>query len=96
MTLRHSPLWAPRRWRRRAAEAEHAAASCRKAKHPSLRGHSRMARRVAALVPFYEYDETQFFRSDDAPDAIAARSAAPASCGWPRCIAQRFAQDARR
>jgi glutamate-1-semialdehyde 2,1-aminomutase len=38
-----------------------------KAKHPSLRGHSRIARTLAKLVPFYEYDEDRFFRSDDAP-----------------------------
>lgn len=44
-----------------------------KAKHPSLTGHSRMARRVAALIPFYEYDDTQFFRSDDAPREIEAK-----------------------
>jgi glutamate-1-semialdehyde 2,1-aminomutase len=44
-----------------------------KAKHRSLRGHSKMARRVAKLVPFYEYDEETFFRSDDAPAEIAAR-----------------------
>jgi glutamate-1-semialdehyde 2,1-aminomutase len=44
-----------------------------KAKHPSLTGHSRMARRVAALVPFYEYDDVRFFRSDGAPDEVAAR-----------------------
>ncbi len=43
------------------------------AKHRSLTGHSRMARRVAALVPFYEYDEHGFFRADAAPDAIAAQ-----------------------
>ncbi len=43
------------------------------AKHPSLTGHSRMARRIAALIPFYEFDERQFFRSDDAPDEIAER-----------------------
>jgi glutamate-1-semialdehyde 2,1-aminomutase len=43
------------------------------AKHPSLRGHARMARRVAPLMPFYEYDEAQFFRSDDAPEEIATR-----------------------
>ena len=42
-----------------------------KAKHRSLTGHSRIARRVAALVPFYEYDEKRFFRADDAPDEIA-------------------------
>jgi glutamate-1-semialdehyde 2,1-aminomutase len=44
-----------------------------RAKHPSLSGHSRMARRLAAFLPFYEYDEARFFRSDDAPEEIAAR-----------------------
>jgi glutamate-1-semialdehyde 2,1-aminomutase len=44
-----------------------------KAKHASLAGHSRIARRLAAFVPFYEYDEVQFFRCDDAPQEIAAR-----------------------
>jgi len=44
-----------------------------RAKHPSLSGHSRMARRVAALIPYYAYDEVRFFRSDGAPDEIAAR-----------------------
>jgi len=43
------------------------------AKQRSLSGHPRVARRIAALVPFYEYDEERFFRSDDAPDEIAAR-----------------------
>jgi glutamate-1-semialdehyde 2,1-aminomutase len=43
-----------------------------RAKHRSLTGHSRMARRFAALVPFYEYDETRFFRADAAPDDVAA------------------------
>jgi glutamate-1-semialdehyde 2,1-aminomutase len=44
-----------------------------RAKHPSLAGHSRMAKRVAALVPFYAYDDRRFFRSDGAPDDIAAQ-----------------------
>ncbi len=44
-----------------------------KAKHRSLSGHSRMARRIAALVPFYEYRETQFFSVDDPPREIAAQ-----------------------
>jgi glutamate-1-semialdehyde 2,1-aminomutase len=43
-----------------------------RAKHRSLTGHSRMARRFAALVPFYEYDEDHFFRADSAPEQIAA------------------------
>ncbi len=42
------------------------------AKHRSLTGHSRMARRFASLVPFYEYDESQFFRADAAPEEVAA------------------------
>ena len=40
-----------------------------KAKHPSLRGHARIGRWVATLVPFYEYDEDVLFRSDDAKQA---------------------------
>src|SRR3984885_8228930 len=42
------------------------------AKHRSLTGHSRMARRFASLVPFYEYDESRFFRADGAPEEVAA------------------------
>jgi glutamate-1-semialdehyde 2,1-aminomutase len=42
-----------------------------RAKHPSLPGHSRLAQRFAKLAPFYEYDEADFFRSDDAPEEIA-------------------------
>jgi glutamate-1-semialdehyde 2,1-aminomutase len=44
-----------------------------KAKHRSLAGHSRMSRRLAALIPFYEFDETQFFRADSAPDEVAGK-----------------------
>ena len=44
-----------------------------KAKHPSLSGHSRMARRIAALVPYYEYDEARIFNCDGAPVDVAAR-----------------------
>ncbi len=43
-----------------------------RAKHRSLAGHSRMAHRFAALVPFYEYDEEHFFGADDAPPQVAA------------------------
>jgi glutamate-1-semialdehyde 2,1-aminomutase len=43
------------------------------AKHPSLAGHARVARRIASLIPFYDYDDAQFFNSDDAPQDIAAR-----------------------
>lgn len=44
-----------------------------RAKHRSLTGHVRMARRIASLIPFYEYDEGQFFSSDAAPADIVAR-----------------------
>lgn len=44
-----------------------------RAKHPSLTGHARWSRRVAALMPFYAYDESRFFRCDGAPDQIAER-----------------------
>ena len=43
------------------------------AKHPSLTGHVRMARRIASLVPFYEFRNEAFFRADGAPDAVARR-----------------------
>jgi glutamate-1-semialdehyde 2,1-aminomutase len=42
-----------------------------KAKHPSLGGHARIARRVASLVPCYHYDDDRFFMADGAPDAVA-------------------------
>jgi glutamate-1-semialdehyde 2,1-aminomutase len=62
-----------------------------KAKHPSLTGHSKMARRVAAQVPFYEYTDDKFFRTDDAPTDIANQRRA----GFERMAAlyrERFAK----
>ncbi len=44
-----------------------------RAKHPSLTGHARMAKRVAAQVPGYRYDEAAFFGSDGAPNAVQAQ-----------------------
>jgi glutamate-1-semialdehyde 2,1-aminomutase len=41
------------------------------AKHPSLRGHSNMSRRAARYVPAFSYDESTFFSTDGAPEAIA-------------------------
>ena len=43
------------------------------AKHRSLAGHSRLAKRIARLIPFYEYDEAGFFRADGAPDAVVQK-----------------------
>jgi glutamate-1-semialdehyde 2,1-aminomutase len=44
-----------------------------RAKHRSLAGHVRWGRRLARLIPYYEYDEEQFFRADDAPQEIAEK-----------------------
>lgn len=66
-----------------------------KAKHRSLAGHSRMARRLAALLPFYEYDEALFFCSDGAPADVAQCRRA----GFARLSAlywTRFAETIRR
>ena len=43
-----------------------------RAKHPSLAGHARLARRVAGMIPYYGYDEARAFRCDQAPTRIAA------------------------
>lgn len=64
-----------------------------RAKHPSLGGHSRMARRVARLVPYYEYDESRFFSADDAPAEVAAARRAGFT-QLAQLFAQRFAKGA--
>ena len=43
-----------------------------RAKHPSLTGHARIAQRVAALLPFYEFGDREFFCSDGAPEEIVS------------------------
>ncbi|HEX5661021.1 MAG TPA: aminotransferase class III-fold pyridoxal phosphate-dependent enzyme, partial [Polyangiales bacterium] len=66
-----------------------------RAKHPSLAGHSNISRRVARQVPFYEYSEEEFFKSDDAPAELEAQRRA----GFMRLAAlfkERFAETARR
>ncbi len=44
-----------------------------RAKHPSLRGHIRLSRRLARQVPFYEYDADDAFAVDGASDEIVER-----------------------
>jgi glutamate-1-semialdehyde 2,1-aminomutase len=44
-----------------------------RAKHRSLTGHAKMSRLVARLIPFYEFDINDFFRSDGAPAAVATQ-----------------------
>jgi glutamate-1-semialdehyde 2,1-aminomutase len=40
------------------------------AKNPSLAGHPRMARRFAALIPYYSYNEQNAFSLDGAPETV--------------------------
>ncbi|MDE8652934.1 aminotransferase class III-fold pyridoxal phosphate-dependent enzyme [Novosphingobium album (ex Liu et al. 2023)] len=76
-----------------AADKARARLQLSRAKHRSLAGHSRMAKRVAGLMPNYAFDRAAFFRADDAPDAVAqAREA-----GFARLsalYAERFAKTA--
>jgi glutamate-1-semialdehyde 2,1-aminomutase len=44
-----------------------------RAKHPSLRGHAKMALRVARYVPSYDYGEDELFSVDGAPRDVADR-----------------------
>jgi glutamate-1-semialdehyde 2,1-aminomutase len=44
-----------------------------RAKHRSLAGHSKMSRRVARLLPFYEFSGDQYFGADGAPAEIAGQ-----------------------
>ncbi|MFM2427867.1 MAG: Glutamate-semialdehyde -aminomutase, partial [Pseudomonadota bacterium] len=41
-----------------------------RAKHPSLAGHSLMAKRLARLLPGYHFDDKEFFKCDNAPFEI--------------------------
>jgi glutamate-1-semialdehyde 2,1-aminomutase len=64
-----------------------------KAKHPSLAGHSKMARRVSRLLPFYEYGEAEFFASDGASPEVAAQRRA-AFTQLAELYRERFAKSA--
>ena len=44
-----------------------------KAKHPGIVGHAKMGKRIAGMIPFYDYDEAKFFDADDASSDVAAR-----------------------
>lgn len=62
-----------------------------RAKHRSLAGHSKLARRVARRLPFYDFGPDRFFDSDGAPAGVAQRRQA----GLARLAAlfeQRFAK----
>ncbi|MFM9955384.1 MAG: aminotransferase class III-fold pyridoxal phosphate-dependent enzyme, partial [Opitutaceae bacterium] len=57
------------------------------AKHRSLAGHSRIAKRVAGLLPSFSYAEDRFFAVDNAPTEVEGRRRA----GFRR-LAQQFAE----
>ncbi len=44
-----------------------------KAKHPSLRGHAKMSRRVARLLPFFAWTDAEAFCADGAPAEVERR-----------------------
>ncbi|WP_410051924.1 aminotransferase class III-fold pyridoxal phosphate-dependent enzyme [Bradyrhizobium sp. SZCCHNRI1009] len=44
-----------------------------RAKHRSLAGHSKLSRRISRLIPRYEFEIDDFFRSDGAPQAVATK-----------------------
>jgi glutamate-1-semialdehyde 2,1-aminomutase len=54
------------------APAIHRRIQLSRAKHRSLAGHSRMAKRLAKWLPGYSYNEQQFFGCDGAPDEVQA------------------------
>jgi glutamate-1-semialdehyde 2,1-aminomutase len=66
-----------------------------RAKHRSLAGHARLGRRLARLVPYYEYDEARFFRADDAPEEIGEQRRA-AFRRLAALYAKRFANTVRQ
>src|ERR1700741_1196874 len=62
-----------------------------RAKNPSPPGPARIARRLAALVPGYAYDEEHFFRSDGAPEDVEQRRRA-GFLGLSALYKERFAK----
>lgn len=64
-----------------------------RAKHRSLAGHSRIAKRIAGMIPGYAYDEEGFFDADGAAAEVIARRRA----GFERLVAlydERFPRSA--
>lgn len=43
------------------------------AKHPSIKGHSKWSRRIANIIPFFDYDACHYFCTDGAPKHIAEK-----------------------
>ncbi len=64
-----------------------------RSKHRSMEGHSRWSRRLARLVPAYDFDEQRFFCADGAPEAVASQRRA-AFEALAAIYQQRFARSA--
>jgi glutamate-1-semialdehyde 2,1-aminomutase len=64
------------------APALHQRLQLSRAKHRSLAGHSRMAKRLARWLPGYSFDEAEFFGCDGALPPFR-NSAVPPSWDWP-------------
>jgi glutamate-1-semialdehyde 2,1-aminomutase len=60
-----------------------------RAKHPSLTGHVRWARRLTRWIPGYQYDDANFFASDGAPATVVAQRKA-GMAALADSFAQRF------
>ena len=61
-----------------------------RAKHRSLAGHSRLAKRLAKLLPAYHYSESQFFAADGAPEDVQTQRRRGLTA-----LSQSFAQSAQ-
>ena len=64
------------------------------AKHPSLAGHPRMSRRLARMLPYYEYDEADFFGVDGVSSDVVERRRA-AFERLSACFGERYVRTAR-
>jgi len=62
-----------------------------RAKHRSLAGHSRMALRVARLLPGYRFEEADYFRADGCSEDVEARRRRAFTAMGTR-FAQRYAR----
>jgi len=65
-----------------------------RAKHRSMSGHARIGRWISRLIPFYEFQEEQFFDADGAPPGIAKQRRA-AFFELAATYARRFSETAR-
>ena len=66
-----------------------------KAKHRSLSGHARMARRIASLIPFYEYDESAVLSFGRGAGRYCRRAASAGFARLSKLYRDRFAETTR-